>query len=1648
MTDTEQPQQLAPASVPEQSPRSSGLLFARKSRDYLEAGGEPPKSTPKGGKSAIIVGAVVAVAVVLGIALGVGLGVGLRKTSAAPSSGVRFTLAGSTSAGVAVSYPTDATPCAVVSALGYVNTPNLTMPAPLPLLGALACAADPAVAFSGAATVPWLLYGGVNYSSVTFTCTVGTGAPAGNATVGAQYISFSATGASVAAGGTTAGVLSLALITINGTTTITSSTASYAVSGNAGVISGSAAGMALLLSPSEGCTGGAAQATVGGLYYVALPGLVMSPLQVAGSGACDATAAGNLFSGSGTAASALYNGTTLSTVTVSIAVSQAARRLSRSLLSLQSTALNMTATAIINATSAQGFTLSATQSGSSTPALSAAFAPPNLVVGELDTFALGIDSITGPYICTGGAAAPRAVTGSMYLKLPSLGLTMSPSPTPVAGSQFCNGSSPQGYAFSVTGAPTSVNMAGLTSVSNVVTYVTGTYPADSKNGSLFSTMTLAGVLSTSYALAADLKPMTLNVIASSVKPAAGATPNRTVVASVNLGVAAAGSEFLLNATMNIQYPCSGAQNGTAAMTLPALGDFVLTANISSADCALSKFTLRAFLPAQATLAGFGVATALLTVVHDSSKSTSWNFSVTMPLTGDGLLTATWQKPFTALVMTATYPSVTASVFSNAMYALLYPAPCTACPVDMPDLASSPLASTTLAAGLAAPTYTNLVALMRFATPTPGKLSGTTLSYIGATGSVSYLGATTTGGLVLKKDSNNVLRSLITIDMPCTAAGFALYPSFINAALTAVNAVAQFTSMQVVRSSAPAGFFSFFSAEYGVVPQGISMVFASKQTVTALAGSALGALIGSIDAASGVTAPSGDTFFIGTWLGTAAASTIKVSMATTACSYELVSGLATKGYSFFLSYTAGAAAPSVGITLTPLTLFDGTDNALDVTADLQYNAPSGANAGSFSADTQYTGATPWTNPFGISSNLQIAYPIGITMTAASSPFTFGSLGLAGTINSLADTRYATPMSGEFSLVSPAAGGPPTPAVSFSLNNVGVGRLMYALTKDLLSASGTESLSAPLTALYPWLDGMSVESADVSYNPTSAAITDALDNVIPVGLKLDVTRLEFFDLFKMGTAVFTLPSLLVPTSWPAGVQIYAALDDAISIGGLLNISGDASGTTPPSLLICAVPPTVDQVVGGERRLLAEESLCTPGTPLMAVHGYISVLGQSLGVNMAASSAGFAVECSISVLGLDFSLSMALDVPQLWTGGFSGSSLLSTLAGSNFAFGITAPALSDVAGSVSSAVGAALTDLFNGWEPFQTLQSALDALPDLGSISGAVSSSAVLAVATSGLESTAGFGQDAMAAFTSAFGNGYTYDPANNCPLGNGNCCITMPTIEVGAITSAVCVPCSCTTDCVFGICTGGCSQCCSGAIPATQIGGNSYCPPAVTISLSSILGQASGRRLLSGNTTAAFAASVPHRASQRKLTAIDTSSCVTSTTYSATITSPAISISAQSIGLSAPDGCSTLFGDLCNPSVEIPEFSTTLDVTVPTSIDETCLTNLLGESISVVTDFATTYATGPFAGLAKGLTSFLDASSSGFSNVFSIDAFDVAPIALSGSATTLSATASFTLLGTAYTDQELTLPLGADVSVLADAVTGVAAAAFTSATNLVG
>jgi hypothetical protein len=334
--------------------------------------------------------------------------------------------------------------------------------------------------------------------------------------------------------------------------------------------------------------------------------------------------------------------------------------------------------------------------------------------------------------------------------------------------------------------------------------------------------------------------------------------------------------------------------------------------------------------------------------------------------------------------------------------------------------------------------------------------------------------------------------------------------------------------------------------------------------------------------------------------------------------------------------------------------------------------------------------------------------------------------------------------------------------------------------------------------------------------------------------------------------------------------------------------------------------------------------------------------------------------------------------------------------------------------------------------------------------VSQSAVLAAATSSLQSSAdGFGQSAAAAFTSAFGNGYSYDPANNCPLGAGKCCITMPTINAGAITASVCVSCSCTTNCIFGVCTGGCSQCCTDAIPATQIGGNSFCPPAVTISLASILGQASGRRLLGGNTTAAFAASGPHRASQRKLTAIDTSSCVTSTSYDALITSPAISLSAQSIGLSAPAGCSTVFGDsLCNPSVNIPSFSKTLTVSVPTSIDQTCLTNLLSDSISAVTSFGTTYATGPLAGLATGLTSFLDASSAGFSNVFSITAFDVAPIALSGAATTLSATVSFTLLGTEYANQVVTLPLGADVSALADAVTAVAAAAFTAATNLVG
>ncbi len=181
-------------------------------------------------------------------------------------------------------------------------------------------------------------------------------------------------------------------------------------------------------------------------------------------------------------------------------------------------------------------------------------------------------------------------------------------------------------------------------------------------------------------------------------------------------------------------------------------------------------------------------------------------------------------------------------------------------------------------------------------------------------------------------------------------------------------------------------------------------------------------------------------------------------------------------------------------------------------------------------------------------------------------------------------------------------------------------------------------------------------------------------------------------------------------------------------------------------------------------------------------------------------------------------------------------------------------------------------------------------------------------------------------------------------------------------------------------------------------------------------------------------------------------MTSTTYSDTISTPGVTISksfSDIFGATAGGVCNTFAGEaLCNPSVSVPEFSKTLSITVPTGIDETCLTSLLGDSISAVVDFGTTYATGPLAGLATGLEAFLDASSSGFSNVFAINSFEVAPIALTGSDTTLSATLSFTLLGTAYTDQVVTLPLGADVTALASILTDVVEEAFTAATNLVG
>jgi hypothetical protein len=229
-----------------------------------------------------------------------------------------------------VSFPSDATACLPVSASAWLNTANLTVPGPISLNGTLNCDADPTILFSGSAQLPFLYFSGVNYTSVLLTFTAGAGSTNG---VPSQFASAAITGTSVSsADAVSASLLSLAAgstvllysaSNVSTSTTFSSSTASYAVSGDAGVLSGTDQGMALLMN--SGCTGSTGSATSSGLYYTNLPGLVMGAVNVSGPASCDTTAA-TLFTASGTLASASYNGTALSNVFVSITVGQLAGR--------------------------------------------------------------------------------------------------------------------------------------------------------------------------------------------------------------------------------------------------------------------------------------------------------------------------------------------------------------------------------------------------------------------------------------------------------------------------------------------------------------------------------------------------------------------------------------------------------------------------------------------------------------------------------------------------------------------------------------------------------------------------------------------------------------------------------------------------------------------------------------------------------------------------------------------------------------------------------------------------------------------------------------------------------------------------------------------------------------------------------------------------------------------------------------------------------------------------------------------------------------------------------------------------------------------------------------------------------------------------
>ena len=722
----------------------------------------------------------------------------------------------------------------------------------------------------------------------------------------------------------------------------------------------------------------------------------------------------------------------------------------------------------------------------------------------------------------------------------------------------------------------------------------------------------------------------------------------------------------------------------------------------------------------------------------------------------------------------------------------------------------------------------------------------------------------------------------------------------------------------------------------------------------------------------VTSPAGSATLIGSLMGgtagtLASGATLRVSYAAVSSQYAIVPSLVIQAYSFFLEYSSSATLKT-GLAMMPMSFYNGTADQLDVMADLAYTAPQGTAVGSFGFTTNYASNTPWTNPLGISSNMQVVYPLGISFGASVMPT--GGLnptlfGLSGTLVSLTSARYPTSnLTFQFAGVGNLPSGS---AIQLSGTSMGLGRILHALTYDLVGATGNV-LATPLATIIPWLDIVTVASLNVAFNPGLAAITTPSGVNIAPGLSSSMTGLRFGDLFSVSAASITMPFLASPTSWLNGVQMSAALDAVLSIGGVFTISGDAAGTTPPTFVVCAVPPAV----AGGRKLHDVNGACTPGVPSTSVNGYITLLGQSAGIVFAAASTGFNGAASLQVAGLNFGFSLGLSLgSNFWGTALTGSlaSLLTPAQGAGFTMSVTAPGMAVIQSTSLAAVQSALTNAFNGWGPWQNVNSALNTL-GLTSTSLSGSAASLQAAATSAavatLQNAQSYFNNPVAALTARWGNSYSWTPCYTPPIGN------------------------------------------------TQI-----CAPAISVSVN--FANLLGRRLLSYEDEVNVTNS-HHAASARALLAF--SDCVKSTTYNPTIS----------------------LGPYSWLSYTVSSSYTFPSISVPTSIDNTCVGNNLPsgttDAITAVTSFSSTYATGALAGLQNGLSAFLNGGT-----VFSVQSFTVSPLAFPSSATQLSATIAFTLLGTAYSGT-VTLPVGADATALNNFFTGFVSQAFTAATQGLG